>query len=426
MPVVMLTTRNLGTLRARREERTEYRDTTLPGLVLRVSPSGVRTFGAVYSIDGRLRRFTIGKTPPLDLADARAKAREILAQATLGSDPQAERQALRLGETVEEVAAAWLESEDTRHWRARSREGFETHVRLRILPALGRLRLTEVTRAHMQSMLDSIERPITRNRTLETGRMLFNFALRRGLVAASPVAGLSKLREAPRTRVLTDEEIRTTTAAWDRTPFAAWWRLLFLTAARRDEVLGLRWSDIDTDREVWTFSPEQEKSGAHRKEARVIPLSKAALAIFAEQRERNMSAGLGGSPYVFPGPDGDRRGRDAPKNTMNVLRGMRPDGTTAKEPKRAKVREQLIPGDVRPHDVRRTVADRLVNDLGVSAYVVDVGVLGHAKPKVFGAYAPGVPLRELRGAFETWASELDRILGKGTVGTARRKKGAKA
>jgi integrase len=423
MPVVTLTTRNVPTLRARKGERTEYRDTTLPGLVLRVSPSGARAFGAVYTIDGRLRRFTIGKTPPLGLADARAKAREILAQATLGSDPQAERRALRLGETVAEVAQAWLESEDTRHWRPRTREGFETHVRLRVLPALGRLRLTEVTRGHAQAMLDSIERLVTRNRTLEVVRMLFNFALRRGLVEASPVAGLSKLRETPRTRVLTDEEIRTTIAAWDATPFATWWRMLFLTAARRDEVLGLRWSDIDTDRAVWSLLPEREKAGAHRTEGRVVPLSDAAVTVLAEQRERNMSAGLGGSPHVFPGPNGDRRGRDAPKNTLNVLRGMRPDGTTAKEPKREKVREQLIPGDIRPHDVRRTVADRLVNDLGVSAYVVDVGVLGHAKPKVFGAYAPGVPLRELRGAFETWASELDRILGKGT---ARRKKGGKA
>ena len=51
----------------------------------------------------------------------------------------------------------------------------------------------------------------------------------------------------------------------------------------------------------------------------------------------------------------------------------------------------------------------MVNDLGLSAYVVDVGVLGHAKPRLLGTYAPGVPLKELREAMEAWAADLTRI-----------------
>jgi hypothetical protein len=52
----------------------------------------------------------------------------------------------------------------------------------------------------------------------------------------------------------------------------------------------------------------------------------------------------------------------------------------------------------------------MLNDLGLSAYIVDVGVLGHAKPKLLGVYAPSVPLRELRAAVDTWAAEFSRIL----------------
>lgn len=48
----------------------------------------------------------------------------------------------------------------------------------------------------------------------------------------------------------------------------------------------------------------------------------------------------------------------------------------------------------------------MLHDLGLSAYVVDVGVLGHAKPKMLGIYAPSVPLKELREAMETWSGEL--------------------
>ena len=70
----------------------------------------------------------------------------------------------------------------------------------------------------------------------------------------------------------------------------------------------------------------------------------------------------------------------------------------------------LIPEDFRLPDVRRSVADRMVNDLGLNAYVVDVGMLGHAKPKMLGIYAPSVPLKELRTAMETGSGELARIL----------------
>jgi hypothetical protein len=53
----------------------------------------------------------------------------------------------------------------------------------------------------------------------------------------------------------------------------------------------------------------------------------------------------------------------------------------------------------------------MVNDLGLSAYVVDVGVLGHAKPRLMGTYMPGVPWSELRATMEAWAAEFARIVG---------------
>ena len=65
--------------------------------------------------------------------------------------------------------------------------------------------------------------------------------------------------------------------------------------------------------------------------------------------------------------------------------------------------------DVTLHDIRRTVADRLLNSLGIAAYIVDVGVLGHAKPALLGVYAPTAPLEDTRKALELWAGELARI-----------------
>jgi len=53
----------------------------------------------------------------------------------------------------------------------------------------------------------------------------------------------------------------------------------------------------------------------------------------------------------------------------------------------------------------------MLNDLGLSAYIVDVGVLGHAKPKMLGVYAPSVPFKELTSAMALWAADLERIEG---------------
>ena len=388
----------------------EYRDTRQRGLILRVEASGRKTWACRYTFEGAEQRVTIGTFPETKLAGARTAAERIRGRAQAGHSEAAARRAIRVGETVAEVAKSWRESEDTRHWRPRSREGFEALLDKYILPTLGALKLARLTRAHVQALLDGIGRPITRNRVFEVVRMLCNWSVGRGLIPASPCAGVKKLREAARTRTLTDAEIRQTVTAFDGTAFGPYVRLLFLTAARRDEALGLRWSDVELGRGVWTIPAEAEKTGATRGEPRRLPLSAAALEALADQRERNMARGLGGSRYVFPASSGERLHRDAPKVVVYRLKGMRDNGTKPRPHKLAKPRPRVIPSDFRLHDIRRSVADRMLNDLGLDAYVVDVGILGHAKPSMLAVYAPNVPAKA-KAAVEAWSAELARILG---------------
>jgi integrase len=70
-------------------------------------------------------------------------------------------------------------------------------------------------------------------------RGLFGWAVRQGLLEKDPTAGMPKEHETARTRVLSDEEIRTLITGFDQTRYGRALRLLFLTALRRDEVLGL-------------------------------------------------------------------------------------------------------------------------------------------------------------------------------------------
>ena len=69
----------------------EYFDQRMPGLVLRVSARGTKSWNAVYRHHGRARRLTIGRYPIITLDDARARVREALCSVSRGNDPSGVR-----------------------------------------------------------------------------------------------------------------------------------------------------------------------------------------------------------------------------------------------------------------------------------------------------------------------------------------------
>ncbi len=209
---------------------------------------------------------------------------------------------------------------------------------------------------------------------------------RRALAAQS---GMRKEHETARTRVLSDEEIRTLINGFDQTRYGRALRLLFLTALRRDEVLGLKWSRIDLERGVLTIPPSAEKTGRVRDELRRAGLPPQAVALLAA---------------------------DSLKPILYRLRGRRSNGWPPSKDKRAKQRNAVLPDDVNIHDIRRTVADALLNRIGAPPWIVDHVVLGHARPKLLRTYMPTLPLGEARDVLQKWGEEIDRILG-ADVGT---------
>jgi hypothetical protein len=66
---------------------------------------------------------------------------------------------------------------------------------------------------------------------------------------------------------------------------------------------------------------------------------------------------------------------------------------------------------IRPHDIRRTVADRMRNVLGIPPYVVDLGILAHEPNALTATYMPsGGGLREVQAALAAWDAHLNQIL----------------
>ena len=74
-------------------------DTVAPSLALRITSAGARSFVIVKKINGRAQRITLGRSPGLELDDARQAARTIAGEIAKGDDPVALRRAARARKT---------------------------------------------------------------------------------------------------------------------------------------------------------------------------------------------------------------------------------------------------------------------------------------------------------------------------------------
>src|SRR5258708_6885644 len=75
--------------------RVEYFDAAFPGLALRITETGGKSWCAFYRFNGRLRRFTIGLYPAIKPAQARREAAAALERVRAGFDPAEEKRARR-------------------------------------------------------------------------------------------------------------------------------------------------------------------------------------------------------------------------------------------------------------------------------------------------------------------------------------------
>ena len=119
---------------------------------------------------------------------------------------------------------------------------------------------------------------------------IFAWAMREGIVDANPVIGTNKPPEPPsRDRVLTDAELAGIWAACQDNDYGRIVKLALLTGARREEIGGLRWQEVDIDRAELTLPLERTKNGRPH----LIPLSPMALSLVSAPPRR------AGREYLF-------------------------------------------------------------------------------------------------------------------------------
>jgi integrase len=179
-------------------------------------------------------------------------------------DAEAQRAAEAKARPLSEIASAYLDSvKRLRSWRS-----VESRTRCHIIPKFGTKPVGEVTRADVVEFLDDLEREEGLrhqvNRCRETLRAIFAYAIERELITINPVVGVSKRRvETPRDRTLTADELSALWRAIDKLPQLprAYFRVVVLTGARRNEVRCMAWSELDLDAGLWRVPPERNKSG---------------------------------------------------------------------------------------------------------------------------------------------------------------------
>ncbi len=359
------------------------------GFGVRVTPRGVKSWVWVYHFERRPRRMTFGQYPATSLADARIKLAEARKTLSKGKDPGAitvaERRAERLAESVTELVEEFLEKWSRRNKKSAAED--ERILRKDVLPAWDKRKAKDIRRRDVIALLDGIvERgaPIQANRTLAVIRRMFNWAVSRDLLEASPCALVkAPAKENRRDRVLSPDEIGAFWHGLDGARMSAAIRLALrlqlVTAQRKGEVIAAEWTEFGDG--VWTIPPEKSKNGmAHR-----VPLSPLALNLLEA-----IKANAGESRWLFPSPRGDR-----PATALAVDHAVRRN------------RDTLV-RNTTPHDLRRTAASHMTS-MGINRLTV-AKLLNHAEAGVTAVYDRHSYDQEKRQALEAWGRRLQEII----------------
>jgi integrase len=335
--------------------QTDYFDETVPGLALRVTSKGTKAWTFLYGTPRR--RVTLGRYPSLSLAGARTAAIEVREGRTAGS--------------VAALAEVYIKSVSG----LRSAREIERRLRKDVLPVIHRRDVTRV--------IDAKSAPIAARRALDDFRAMVRWAVARGDLDHNPIDGMRKPPGSkPRTRVLSDDEIRVLWRSLDQLPNGVGQviKLCLITAQRVGEVTGMSTGEIDLARKVWNIPASRSKNGHPHS----VPLSVFALEII---NHANLQSGFGVKRL------------DASKTIHRMQDRIGISHWTA-------------------HDLRRTALTKMA-ELGVAPIV-----LGHIANHrtttkagiTLGVYVHHAYEKEKREALELWADRLQGIIsGSGNI-----------
>jgi integrase len=336
--------------------RKDIYDKDSPGLVLRVSPSGAKSWSFTYRANGKQRRLSLGAYPGVSLKLARERAQDARGAVQRGEDPVEDKKAEKRDKAVNNFKSC-VTNYVAQYAKPKLRTWKETERILTKLavPVWGDRAVRDLRRRDVVELLEAVatKTPVQSNRLRANLSRMFRWLVEREILEVSPIVGVSpRTKVTPRSRILTDDEL---VALWKATikmggTFGAAIRFLMTTGVRRDEASFLKWDELQ-DKEWAAMPASRMKAGRDFR----APLSSAAQAIIEGQPR------IEKCEYVF---------------TTN---GKSPISGWSKAKKQIDKLMAVEAGkpvpDWRPHDLRRTLASGLAR-LGYRSEVIK-RVLGH-------------------------------------------------
>lgn len=392
-------------------------DSDLAGFAVRIESSGTKTFVIRYRADGGGRsapqRFvSIGRFGNLTVEEARKEAKKVLGRIAVGEDPAAHRNAKR--KEMKIAALVDLYEEEGCYIQRGVRQGEPmkpltkqyTIGRLRhhVVRLLGHKRITELTAGDIERFVRDVEQGKSRKdnklghrkRIIVRGgpgaarkafrdlSAMYSFAVRRGLVDTNPCEkAVVRKTDGRRTRFLSLAEVKKLGEACDAleeeglNPKALnITRLWILTGCRRQEIVELKWNEVDFKRGLLMLA--DSKTGQS-----IRPLAGAAIGLLKTiPRDSN-------SDYIFPADSGEGYFQGTKKLWPKIVAKAGLEGVT-------------------PHTLRHTMG-AIATSSG-EALAMTGAILGHANMRSTMIYAH-VDHDPMKEAADRVGDRIARALG---------------
>lgn len=378
------------------------------GLFLLVKPTGKRSWVFRYKKDGKTRDMGLGAAigaGAVTLAEARDKASKLKRLTREGIDPldakvndkqrkAADGQAERIRAiTFKQVAEAYMAAHESSWRNPKHRAQWRSTLETYAYPHMGELSVADVATSHVMAALQPIwnEKPETASRVRGRIECILDYARARewrsgenparwrGHVA-NMLPARDRVSKVAHHAALQWREIGAfMTKLRGRDALAARaLELAILTAARTSEVLGARWTELDTTLKVWTIPAERMKAGREHR----IPLSQATLDLLELLKPLRYDDNDDRSMMLFPG---NRKNRPLSQMAMLMLlrRMERPDLTV--------------------HGFRSTFRDWCAETTAYPHELAEIALAHTVADKVEAAYRRGDMMDKRRRMMDDWA-----------------------
>ena len=298
-------------------------DTEIKGFGVKVTPAGRRIYVLQYRINGRLRRYTIGRHgSPWTPHSARAEAARLAGLVASGVDPMEVKADMEGDRSVRHLCDEYLEAAPPiilkrfgRPKKASTLETDRSNLERHVKPLLGRRSIRSLTKRDIERFQQGVADGKTRKdvKTKPRGRAIvrggrgtaarslmalstvLSYAVEQGYIRENVAHGVAAFKMAERDRSLSSTELerlgealRAAERAGTNTYVIAALRLLLLTGCRKSEILTLKWDWVDFERARLRLP--DSKTGK-----KVVPLGAPALAVL-----RSLPR-IEGNDHVLPG-----------------------------------------------------------------------------------------------------------------------------